>query len=294
MSSVGVALVGSGVTRRFLPESDGAVPVSSTESATGASGAGESGAGESDPGESVSVGAASALVAVVVVAALVQGVAGFGFSLMAMPLLSVILGAKNAVAVASLVGVATSILLVARTHRNIARPVAFRLVGGAVLGMPLGIAVLASVPEEQLRLLIGLTVLAFVVVIARGWRVERGRVGLDLVAGFTSGVLNTSVGTNGPPLVLTLQARGLEPEPFRATMSVVFLASTVVGNALLAWAGRYNADVVTAAGVCLPAMVVGAVVGDRLHRRVAPDRFRTLVLAMLVVSALSALISVFA
>lgn len=240
----------------------------------------------------MTLGGALALAAIVAFAATVQGVTGFGFSLMAMPLLSVVLGAKDAVAAASIVGVTTAVLLVARTHRAVRRPVALRLLAGAVAGMPLGLAALITVPERGLRLVIAVTVLFFVAVIARGWRIRRGGAVLDLAAGFVSGMLNTSVGTNGPPLVLTLQARGLAPEPFRATISAVFVGSSVVGNVLLASAGRYTPEVFRAAAISLPALVAGAVVGDRLHRRFPPARFRALVLVLLVVSAGSALVSV--
>ena len=52
--------------------------------------------------------------------------------------------------------------------------------------------------------------------------------------GAVSGVLNTALATNGPPLVLYLRARGLAVSAFRGTISAVFVVSDVVGLAILA------------------------------------------------------------
>ena len=57
-----------------------------------------------------------------------------------------------------------------------------------------------------------------------------GEGGFVVGVGFVSGVLNTSLSTNGPPLVFGLQARHLGAAPFRATISTVFAFSNIVGS----------------------------------------------------------------
>ena len=51
-----------------------------------------------------------------------------------------------------------------------------------------------------------------------------------MTAGFTGGILSTSTGTSGPPIVIALSAKQLEPAVFRATISAIFL---VQGSAAL-------------------------------------------------------------
>lgn len=233
-----------------------------------------------------------AAVAVIVIgAAVLQSVSGFGFSLMSVPLLAMLLGAKDAVATASLFGLSSSIVQLGLTHRAVRWPIVGRLLTGAVLGMPLGLVVLVTVDERLLRFVIAVTVLVFAAVLAVGFR-PRGRgIALDVGAGFVSGVLNTSVSTNGPPLVFALQARDLPPPAFRGTISATFAASNVVGVTLFAVAGRYTPHVLSAGGVGVPALVVGWLLGARLAPRFPPDRFRALVLALLVATSVSALVS---
>ena len=60
--------------------------------------------------------------------------------------------------------------------------------------------------------------------------------------GFVSGIINTSLATNGPPLVYELRRTGFHDDRFRATISAVFLLSNLVGLPLLALAGLITAS----------------------------------------------------
>lgn len=233
------------------------------------------------------------LAAALLVASTVQAVTGFGFALLSMPLLTLVIDAKDAVALSTLVGALASFNLLARTYRSVRWDLTRWLLVGAVAGMPLGLVVLVVVPARTLQVIIAAAVLCFVVVLARGWRLGEAGPRVELAAGFVSGVLNTSVSTNGPPLVLALQARGLEPEAFRGTISAVFAASSLVANALFAASGRYTTTVLAYAALGPPMLLLGAAVGRRAGRRLAPDRFRPLVLALLVTAAVSAAMSAF-
>jgi uncharacterized membrane protein YfcA len=242
----------------------------------------------------VSAQVALALAAVVAAAALVQSVSGFGFALLSVPLMALLIDAKDAVVVAALFGLASSTVLATRVHHGVVWPVARRMLASAALGMPLGLVVLLTVDERVLRLIIAVAVLAFVGLLLAGATVRGSGRGVDLVSGFVSGVLNTSVSTNGPPLVLALQARGLTPVEFRGTISVVLVGSSIVGNVLLGAAGRWTGEVGRALLVGSPALIVGWVIGHRLARLVSPSRFRGLVVTLLLASAGSALVSVIA
>jgi uncharacterized membrane protein YfcA len=158
--------------------------------------------------------------------------------------------------------------------------------------MPLGVVVLLVVPEQALRLAIAVAVLVAVVVLWRGAAIHGSGRGYDLAAGFASGVLNTSVATNGPPLVLVLQARRLPPDAFRGTLAAVFAASNVVAVTLVVAAGKVTADVLRTSLLATPAMLAGWLLGVRLAPRLHPERFRGIVLGLLAVSATLAAVSV--
>ncbi|MPY93219.1 MAG: TSUP family transporter [Acidimicrobiia bacterium] len=233
----------------------------------------------------MSVAAIVAVSVVVAAAATVTTLAGFGFSLMAVPLLAVVVGARDAVAVASLLGLLSTAALAVRCRASVDWGIVCRQLGTAVLGMPLGLVVVLVLSDRALRMAIATAVLVATALIARGFRLAGPSTGVDLGAGFVSGVLNTSVGTSGPPVVLANQAHGLAPTTFRGTLSAFFAGSAIVLNPLFYVTGRYTTEVLVAAAVGLPAVGVGWLVGLRLHHRVSPARFRRVVLALLVLSA---------
>jgi uncharacterized membrane protein YfcA len=240
------------------------------------------------------VGEVAAVSAVVAVAGFVSGLTAFGFALLAVPPLAMILGPKDAVIVSILVGGVATFGLAYRLWDHVDRPVAGRLVTGAVVGMPLGLVVLVTVPPDALRLTIAAAVLVSVVVLWRGAAIHGTGRRYDYAAGFTSGVLNTSVSTNGPPLVLVLQARRLPPDAFRGTLATVFVVSNLVAVALVVAAGQVTRSLLLLALAAMPAMLAGWWCGVRLAPRVHPERFRGLVLGLLAVSAVVAAVSVLA
>ena len=241
------------------------------------------------------MGPFAAVAAVVLFAGTVQGASGFGFSLVAVPLLAVVAGPKDAVVLASVLAVVSTTGLAVRFRDQVDRPLAGRLFAGACLGLPFGAVVLRVVPAQALLLAIGVVVLAFTVVLAtRGRRPVGPRGGgaaSDLGAGLLCGLLTTSVGTNGPPVVLRLQAHGLPAGRFRATASAVFVGCNLAAVAIFAAGGRVDRGLLAQAAVAVPGLVVGLWAGDQVHRRLPAERFRTLVLGLMVLTALAAVVA---
>ncbi len=228
------------------------------------------------------------VLAVVVVAAAVQTVAGFGFSLLAVPLLSFAIDTKTAVVVASTLGLFTSSVLAWRGRVDVDRPITRRLVAGAVVGAPVGLIVLEVAPERGLKAALAVAVLLFVVNAMRRTGMALSSARGDVVAGAVSGVLSTSLSTNGPPLVMALHARGLPSKVFRASINVVFALSGALATVLFALAGRYDAEVAGHLAVAVPALVAGFAVGHVVRPRVPEAAFRSMVLLLLAATAVAA------
>ncbi len=217
--------------------------------------------------------------------AIVSAVAGFGFGLLSVPLISMAIALHPTVIVSSILGLITNLVQTYRYRRSANLALVRRLCAGAVVGMPLGFVVYNLISDRALRLVLGGAVLLAVAALARGLDLAHVGPSLDVGTGFLSGVLNTSISTNGPPLVFGLQARKLEPEPFRATLSVVFAISGVVGMAMFVGGGKVGVSELIVSAIALPAMGLGLLVGFPLRHRFSPERFRVLVLMLLVGAA---------
>jgi hypothetical protein len=233
------------------------------------------------------------LLAVAVAVALgtaAQSVTGFGFALLVVPVLTVVAGPKTAVAVMTSVGVPMTIANAWRWRRDLDVRSAAIVTLAALVGMPFGVLLLTRADERTLTVVVGLVVLAFTVALWRGLTLPQGRT-TELTAGAVSGALATSVGTNGPPLVIAFQAVGMAPEPFRATLAAAFAVQGSIALATFWAAGLIDAEVGRAWLVGIPAAIVGALAGDRVFARLDRGRFRASVLAMLAASGVLALTS---
>ena len=168
------------------------------------------------------------------------------------------------------------------------------LVLGNALCIPLGLALLAWLPEVELRLLLGALLLLAAVLLRAGfnmglepsWRVK---LGTGLVSGFVNGV--AAIG--GIAVAVLMSATSLTPAAMRATMIVLFLFTDLYA---LAWAaalpvgeaggaGLLGAHTLTMALALAPAMLAGIWCGRRFFIGLPPQAFRQRVLEALIVMA---------
>lgn len=224
-------------------------------------------------------------------AATVYVVAGFGFALLAMPLMTFALPVERAVVVVALLAIFSTSWQAWEHHRAARWPLVRRLLGASIAGMPFGLVLLNVVDDRVLRLVLGIGVLIATALLVRDLTLDHVGPPLDIAMGFVSGVANTSIGTNGPPLVFDLQSRRLRPDEFRGTISVVFALGNLVSLTLFAFDGKISSDGIVAAAIALPAWLAGMLLGRRLQPLVPEAQFRRLVLTLLTVTALSTIVA---
>ena len=227
--------------------------------------------------------------AIVVLAAFAQAVTGFGFALVAIPLLATVTGPQEAIIAVSLMGFILTGGAAWQYRKDVVRADAVRFIWAGALGMPLGLLVLLVVSEQTLTLLVGVVVLAAVVAMTLKFRVQA--IALRTGLGVLGGALLTSTGMNGPPIVIGIDGSNLKPVNFRATIQVVFFVQGVIALAMFATAGLLNGDVLRLVAVGIVALPVGWVIGNRVFSLMGPDQFRIGVLCMLTLSASVALVS---
>ncbi len=222
----------------------------------------------------------------------VQIAMGFGNGLFAVPLLALILAPHDAVATTTLTGAATAIYQAwsERAHREGA--VAYRMLGGAALGVPIGLAFFVRAEPATVRIVIFSVVIIAALLLLMGFKLRGSSPAFDLVSGMACGAFSTSSGTGGPPLVFALRARGLSPPAFRATLAFVasFVGPTTAVLFVLV-GDRLTANVWLAFIVGLPGLIAGVVIGQWLHSHLNERRFHRVVIVLLVATAAAILLS---
>lgn len=222
----------------------------------------------------------------------VQSATGFGFALVAAPVLAAALGPRTAVPADALLGVLVNLLTlgVERRPRAVLHRRAGVLVAASVPGMALGALVLVRAPADVLRLLVALVVVGSVAAYVRTPAHAQGRPPprTEAVAvGALSGAMAATAGINGPPLLLHLRRAGARADQVRDTLAAVFLAGGVLTLAALAVAGALRLPD-SMLLLCLAA-AAGQALGGTAFRRLAARR-EAAIRAVLALSAALALV----
>ena len=166
-----------------------------------------------------------------------------------------------------------------------------RILVATLAGMPLGWRVLEHVGARSLKLIVGVVVGALAILLALKVRIRSTGPGVDLVSGFFSGVLATSTGTNGPPLVLGLSGQRLPAAQLRATLSTCLAIDNVVVFGALLVTGRIDSVVVRSVAASLPVLLLAWWIGNRIFGRLDQHRYERIVIVLLLVSAAIAIFS---
>ena len=232
-----------------------------------------------------------AVAIVVLLTACTQAVVGFGFALLAVPVMMQIVGLQRAVILASLIGTANNVFQYRELKHNQDKQQVKRFLMTSCVGAPLGLIAFIYANQQVLKILLGIGVLFGVLLLARGRDLTKAHVSLDWSMGIISGFLLTSTSTNGPPLVFAMQARKSDPQVFRSTLNMVFLVSGVYGLVLFAAFGEIAQSDIWTATALIPSMVVGIYAGRFIRNRIDHARFRLLVLVLLAFAGVSSLYS---
>lgn len=229
----------------------------------------------------------------VAVAAFAQSLAGFGFGLLSVPMMALVLAPRDAIVVSVLVASVSTTSQAVTDRRFTEWKTVRRLSLLSYLGMPLGLVVFNVVSEQVLRFGLGVVVLVATVLIVRNFQIPHDARGYDWVLGFISGVLNTSTSTNGPPLVFLLKSRSMNPSAFRATLNTVFSIANIGALILFFGSGKLNHENLVGALVALPSLVIALRLGYAMRKHVREEAFTNLVAGLMMLSGVSTLIAAF-
>lgn len=218
----------------------------------------------------------------------VRSVSGLGFSLVAVPLLTLAWPPQQAVALAVLFQTLGTLPLVASQRAHIDWPTLRSVCTGAIAGIVPGLALLQCLSDTALRLLLTALLLLSIGLIAAGRRlVSTMTPGRLRCAGVCAGFGQGLAGVPGPPLMAGLLAMpNLGSRAVRATATAAFLCLGSVSLAGLALHGTLAALPLPALAVAALGMMCGHKVGEYVFARVGGNAFRRLVLLVLLVSAL--------
>jgi uncharacterized membrane protein YfcA len=222
--------------------------------------------------------------AVLFLATVIRSAFGFGEALVAVPLLALAIPVEIAAPVAVLVSITVALIVVLQDWRSIHIRSAVWLVLPTLLGIPIGLLALKTVPERVVKAFLAVVIIGF-----STWSL-RPRAPLELkhdrfawFFGFIAGILGGAYGMNGPPLAIYGSLRQWPPANFRATLQGYFLPASVAGMAGYWIAGLWTPVVNRFYLLSLPGVLLAIFLGRMINKRLNARQFVLYVHAALIV-----------
>lgn len=228
------------------------------------------------------------VVVVVGVTAFIQAITGFGFALLAVPILALRVSVHEAVVLSACMGTLNSGWQSVNLGRFANSVLVRRYIVASLVGIPIGYSAFVFLSEQLLRILVGVAVLAGTLIVATMGNRQVG-VRTQRALGVVSGALLIATSTNGPPIVLALQAQGMPKQEFRGTLARIFFVSGLISVILFAVVGRLDASIALSVLVSSPALLLAVWVGNLMASRVRDEFFRYAVLTLLCIAGVSSL-----
>ena len=225
-------------------------------------------------------------------AALVTGVAGFAFGIVAAAAWLHFLAPAQTTALIVAYGLIVQGVSVWKLRRSIqvTRLVPF-LLGGA-LGVPIGVELLHGIPPGALRLLVGIVLIAFSLYSLMRPQfapLSAGKVA-DGSIGILNGIVGGSTGLAGIVVTIWCTLRGWPRDEQRTTFQPVGVWVFLMTGLWLGGTGMVRADTLRLFMIGLPLLLLGTWVGLGLYTRLDEAGFRKVVLGLLLISGLALVI----
>ncbi|HUD91689.1 MAG TPA: sulfite exporter TauE/SafE family protein [Sphingobium sp.] len=225
----------------------------------------------------------------VLLSGVLRGFSGFGFALAATPLLGSIMPPAKAVPIVLLLQIGTSFVSARATLAEAEYRSALPIGLGAMVAAPLGSWMLAWVSDGAARMLAASLTLFSVAVLAAGIRfLRRPGIVMSLGSGLAAGLFGGLCAMPGPPVILYYLASPVEPAQARASMILIFLATSLAACAGAAAAGLVSITTMVIVLASAPMMVAGTWVGGQLFLRHSGSHYRRASMAALVLVAIIA------
>ncbi len=212
----------------------------------------------------------SIVAAVIFFASFTQGMTGFGFALVSVPLISFLVDVKYAIPLAAICGLYVNVYLIFKLKNHIKYFELKELIIAAIIGIPIGSFLVLFAEARILKIILGITVIVFVVFsiskknnhrdISNNW---------GYLFGWLSGILGGAFNTNGPPILIYFYLKGYDKFKQKASITGFFIVSSFLIVLSHIVTGVSNYEIWIDSVKLLPIVLIGIVIGHSLFSKIS-------------------------
>ena len=217
----------------------------------------------------------------------IRSALGFGDALIAMPLLTLLVGLGTATPLTAMAATTIAITILIRAWKKVDLKAAWRLVLTTWIGIPIGIYFLNAAPEVIVKSLLGIVIAGFGLYNLIVPKLpELKNENWAYLTGVIAGVLGGAYNTNGPPVVVYGILRRWDPVKFRATLQGYFLPTGLVILISHGLAGMWTPRVVNFYLFSIPVILGGVFLGGVVNQIIPKGKFDRIIYGFLVIIGL--------
>ncbi|HUH27074.1 sulfite exporter TauE/SafE family protein [Gelidibacter sp.] len=213
---------------------------------------------------------------IIFIATLVRSTFGFGESLIAVPLLLLLIPIEIAVPLSVLISIFVAAIVVVQDRKQIHLKSAKWLIIFAILGIPIGLYLLIYGNENFIKTILGLLIIlysSYSLLSKSTFRLKTDNKIWLFACGFLSGILGGAYGLNGPPIVIYGNLRNWTPKNFRATLQGYFLPVSSIGMFGYWYQGLWSWTVTYYFLISIPVIIPAIFLGRYLNHRLKDGTF---------------------
>ena len=197
------------------------------------------------------------------VSSAVQGVLGFGFAVIASPII-VQINPNLVPQLLALLGLPIALRVFFREKDGVDLSKVKPLIIGRLVGGPIGLLLLLNLSEKYLSIAVGVIVLIGGLGSFFGWVINRNNLN-SFFAGTFSGIFGMVAAVGGPPVALLY--RNTKSQEFRPSLNIVFSIGILITLSLLVLSGNLFTDHLLLFVLFLPFVLVGVRVSSSIFSK---------------------------
>ena len=197
------------------------------------------------------------------VSSAVQGVLGFGFAVIASPII-VQINPNLVPQLLALLGLPIALRVFFREKEGVDLSKVKPLIVGRLVGGPIGLLLLLNLSEKYLSIAVGVIVLVAGLGSFFGWVINRNNIN-SFLAGTFSGIFGMVAAVGGPPVALLY--RNTKSEEFRPSLNSVFSIGILITLSLLVLSGNLFMDHLLLFVLFLPFVLIGVRVSSSIFSK---------------------------
>jgi len=218
---------------------------------------------------------------------------GFGGMLgaLAVPLMALVMPAREAIGVVLPILMFADVFAVASHWRKWNIKLVFLLIPGAILGVTIGTIFITNAPSDILRKFLGVIVLLFSIYKLLESRILKsiqyaGKNWHGIVFGTITGFSSSLAHTGGPPVSIYLLLQDIKPRMFIATSALFFMILNWIKVPFYLYANMFNFEILLGYTWLIPIVPLGVLVGRWFSVRVSKKVFEKIIVILLCIAGL--------